>query len=130
MLPQAHLPPGTPPVHDLGPMAQGTAPMPMVRRSHSLDSGLNSLTGLLDQLALGQLCGSEEGTDLDGAESDSWTMADAMSADMEPWSGAAAGSSSSGSGSQAAAYGEKLSHVQQLQQQHLQPVLEGAEDCC
>lgn len=112
-------------------MAQGTAPMPMVRRSHSLDSGLNSLTGLLDQLALGQLCGSEEGTDLDGAESDSWTMADAMSADMEPWSGAAAGAGGSGGGNHGpAAFGEKLLHVQQLQQQHLQPVLEGAEDCC
>jgi hypothetical protein len=99
----------------------------MVRRSHSLDSGLNSLTGLLDQLALGQLCGSEDGTDLDGGESESWTMADAMSADMEPWAGTAAGSSSGGGGSQAAAIGEKLGHLQQL---HLQPVLEGAEDCC
>lgn len=45
---QAHLPPGTPPVHDMGPLAEPTPPKSMIRRSHSLDSGLNSLTGRPD----------------------------------------------------------------------------------
>lgn len=103
--------------------------------------------GLLDQLALGQLCGSDEGTDPlydEGAESESWTMADAMSADMEPWFGGAAAaaagtnagaaSSSGGSSSGGSAQGDKAflhAHLHQhLCQQHLQPVQEVAEDCC
>jgi hypothetical protein len=44
--PHMHLPPGTPPVQDTTPLAAvGTPPMSMIRRSHSLDSHLNSLTG-------------------------------------------------------------------------------------
>lgn len=43
--PHMHLPPGTPPVQDTTPMADGTPPRSMIRRSHSLDSHLNSLTG-------------------------------------------------------------------------------------
>lgn len=43
--PHMHLPPGTPPVQDTTPLADGTPPMSMIRRSHSLDSHLNSLTG-------------------------------------------------------------------------------------
>lgn len=108
--------------------------------------------GLLDQLALGQLCGSDEGTDAlydDCGESESWTMADAMSADMEPWFGSSAaasassggsasvGGSSGGGSTQATAMAEKVhQQPQHLQHQHnmlcqqqLQPVLE-AEECC
>lgn len=74
--------PATPPVSAASPL--------LMRRSHSLDSGLNSLTGLLDQLALGQIGGgSDEGADglFDDCEHDSdsigWMLADAMSADSE-----------------------------------------------
>lgn len=129
LLLQAQLPPGTPPVHDLAPLAQDVPPAPAIRRSHSLDSCMNSLTGLLDQLALGQLCGSEEGTD-DCAESESWTMADTLSADMEPWfagaATAAAGGSSSSNGAAAQA-GDKVACGAHA---HLQPVQEVAEESC
>eukprot|EP00775_Hariotina_reticulata_P002240 gene2240-2552_t len=54
------LPPTPPGSENAGP---GPAVVRM-RRSHSLDSGLNSLTGLLDQLALGQL-GSDDGDSLE-----------------------------------------------------------------
>lgn len=117
-----------------------------MRRSHSLDSCLNSLTGLLDQVALGQLCvaGSDEGADAlydtsyeEGGESEStWNM-DAMSGDMEMVAcgggsggvaavaaGTAAGSSTSSS--QAAA----AKDAAMQQHQHLQPVFEAAEECC
>jgi len=148
---QAMLTPGTPPVQDLPP--QASPAMAMVRRSHSLDSGLNSLTGLLDQLALGQLCGSEEDTDHmydDAADSESWGMTESMSmsADMDPWSaGVPAGGPSSSN--QALTATKELQHVhyqhvhyqhvhyqhvqhqqqQQQQQQHLHPVQEAPEDC-
>lgn len=59
--------PATPPARDLQPppLGNGTPPLTLVqqlpmRRSHSLDSVLNSLTGLLDQLTLGQLGGAED----------------------------------------------------------------------
>lgn len=114
-------------------MAQPTPPVAsVIRRSHSLDSGLNSLTGLLDQLALGQLCGSDDGTDHmcdDCAESaESWTMADTLSADMEPWfsAGTGAGGVAACGGSNSVEKGAH-GHVHLAQ---LQPVQEGAEDCC
>lgn len=114
--------------------------MTMLPRSHSLDSGLNSLTGLLDQLALGQLCGSEEDTEHmydDAGDSESWALMDTLSADTEPEragpaaaAGAGAGGASSSSSSHAtlaAALAAKDAHLHQ--HQHLQPVQEGPEDC-
>jgi hypothetical protein len=149
---QVQLLPPTPPASDLN--AVGTCLPQHIRRSHSLDSGLNSLTGLLDQLALGQL-GSDEGNSCeydDYGESDSWTLLDQLS-DEVPHSccsgnsskgGAAAGGSSAGGAAGEAAKaaaallllggaaGSSHSHhhglQQQLQQQHLQPVQEGSEE--
>lgn len=134
---QAHLTPCTPPMQDAAPLVPGPPSRDMLPRSHSLDSGLNSLTGLLDQLALGQLCGSDEGTDHvcdEGQETESWTMADAMSTDMEPWFAAAAaaagvmpGGSSSGSCSSVQpAVAKEHQHV--VAQHHLQPVKEACEE--
>lgn len=103
----------------------------------------------MDQLALGQLCASEEGAeasfDCEGGESESWTMAEAMSTDMEPWFGGAAAAAAGGSSGScsvqdvaAAAAAEKaLLHAHQHQQQQhaaqqhlLQPVQEVVEDAC
>jgi hypothetical protein len=139
--PQAHMLPPTPPVHDSMPAPPpvrdsmpapqlGATPPPVpccvsrpMRRSHSLDSALNSLTGLLDQLALGQigLASEDEAFDdlceADSSEADGgWLPADVMSGD-----------SSCSKGVQVAAVAAALHHHQQ-HHHHLQPVQEAGED--
>jgi hypothetical protein len=146
---QVQLLPPTPPASDLN---AATAHLPQhIRRSHSLDSGLNSLTGLLDQLALGQL-GSEEVNSCEYdeyCESDSWTLLDQLSEEGPNNSCSSSGNSSkggagaSGSGGGAAADASKAAAAlmllgggaasylhgnQQQQQHHLQPVQEGCEE--
>uniref|UniRef100_A0A383VZC0 Uncharacterized protein n=1 Tax=Tetradesmus obliquus TaxID=3088 RepID=A0A383VZC0_TETOB len=136
--------PPTPPASDLNAAAAAASHLPQhMRRSHSLDSGLNSLTGLLDQLALGQLCSSDEGGSCEydeyGNESDSWTLLDQMS--EEAPNSCCSGSSSKGGGASAGeaakallllggAAGSQHYGMQQQQQhlQHLQPVQEGCEE--
>jgi hypothetical protein len=152
---QVQLLPPTPPASDLN--AAGRHLPQHIRRSHSLDSGLNSLTGLLDQLALGQL---EEGGSCEydeyGQESDSWTLLDQLSeegpnsccsgnsskggAAAAAAAGASVGGSVAGEAAKAAAAllllggaaGGSSGHhhygMQQQQQQHLQPVQEGCEE--
>jgi hypothetical protein len=143
---QVQLLPPTPPASNLN---AATAHLPQhIRRSHSLDSGLNSLTGLLDQLALGQL-GSEEANSCeydDYFESDSWTLLDQLSEEgpvscsssgNSSKGGAGAGISSGGAAGDAAKAAAALMllgggaaghHHGCQQQQHLQPVQEGCEE--
>lgn len=86
---QTHLLPPTPPASD---MSLAGGPL-QIRRSHSLDSGLHSLTGLLDQLALGQL-GSEDLAEYDYDKSyehdlcdgENWMLVDTMSDEAAPGS--------------------------------------------
>jgi hypothetical protein len=56
-----------------------------MRRSHSLDSGLNSVTGLLDQLAMGQLASDDDsldcGVEAANRDCESWMLVDALSED-------------------------------------------------
>ncbi|KAF6254222.1 hypothetical protein COO60DRAFT_337570 [Scenedesmus sp. NREL 46B-D3] len=99
----AQLLPPTPPASDLNAAA---AEIPQrIRRSHSLDSGLNSLTGLLDQLALGQVC-SEEGASCeydDYCESESWMLLEQLSEEtMTSGSSSKGGAGSGSAGGEAA----------------------------
>eukprot|EP00879_Flechtneria_rotunda_P001376 GHRR01001527.1.p1 GENE.GHRR01001527.1~~GHRR01001527.1.p1 ORF type:complete len:479 (+),score=212.19 GHRR01001527.1:283-1719(+) len=75
----AHMFPATPPASDFS--LAGDHPIRM-RRTHSLDSGLDSLTGLLEQLTFGQL-GSDDGADVFGHfdhdeddDTESWMLVD------------------------------------------------------
>lgn len=140
--PGSQLLPPTPPASDLN--ASG-GPLQHIRRSHSLDSGLNSLAGLLDQLALGQL-GSEDCEDYD-RDSESYMWVESLSDEGKGTSNgnAGAGSSQAASISSSAAAaaaalvllgGGASTHTMQqqkglgafAQQQQLQPVLEGCEE--
>lgn len=82
-----------------------------MRRSHSLDSGLNSITGLLDQLALGQLNSDEFEPDALECEADGW----AWLPPDEP--AAAGGGSAAGAAAALLMLGGSAGSQQQAQQQ-------------
>ncbi|KAF8065816.1 hypothetical protein HT031_002876 [Scenedesmus sp. PABB004] len=108
--------PPTPPASDLACRAPPLA----MRRSHSLDSGLNSLTGLLDQLALGALGSDSDELERCDSERDSWMLVDALSDEPPPPHACPGGAA--GGASKAAQHTHRQGHGQLL------PVAEGAED--